>query len=447
MSPLYKEASFAADYREAEVRQIMSALYKLRSIAITGLAGMGKSNVVRFVVSHPQAQSRYLKDRANTYAFIHVDCAGLTDNNEAEILSEIVAQLRREGLLTSTAAPSPVSNSIRHILREGILSVEPDLNLVLVLDYFDEAAAKLNPTFFNYLFHLRNVRPQGNLSYIFATRRPMGHLHELQELLDDGCTIGPLSTKDALDSIRRDEARLGCTFEATQREVLITYSGGHPGFLKNACELLFSGDVDVSLAEGKIARQLLGSDRVSNLCEELWSDLTPAEQDILLSVAREVPLSQSVDNARVAYLGEAGVLVRIKGGPGGLEAAIFCPLFETFVREVESATSGMVRITAVYPNQVRIETPSGEEWITLSPKLFALLMAITEAPGQVIPIDQIISQVYGNEAVGVTNAALSQLVKRLREVVDPHAQRLIGDHTYSCVETVRSVGYRLNVGD
>jgi DNA-binding winged helix-turn-helix (wHTH) protein len=447
MPPIYKEASFCADYREAEVRQIMSALYRLRSIAITGLAGMGKSNVVRFIVSHPQAQPRYLKDRANDYAFIHVDCAGLADNDEAEILSEIAAQLRRDGISLCSTAPSPVSGSMRHILKENILSIEPDLSLVLVLDYFDEAAVKLNPAFFNYLFHLRNVRPRGNLSYIFATRRPMGHLHELQELLDDGCTIGPLSTKDALDSIRRDEARLGCTFEAAQHAVLIACTGGHPGFLKNACELLFSGKVDTSLADGEIAWQLLRSDRVRNLCEELWNDLTPAEQDILLSVAREVPLSQSVDNARVAYLEEAGVLVRIKGGQGGLEAAIFCPLFETFVREVESATSGVVRITAVYPNQVRIETPNGEEWITLSPKLFALLMALTEAPAQVIPIDQIISQVYGNEAMGVTNAALSQLVKRLREVIDPHAQRLIGDHTYTCVETVRSVGYRLNVGD
>lgn len=39
MALIYKEASFPSDYRE-EVRQIMGAVYKLRSIAITGLAGM-----------------------------------------------------------------------------------------------------------------------------------------------------------------------------------------------------------------------------------------------------------------------------------------------------------------------------------------------------------------------------------------------------------------------
>lgn len=444
MALIYKEASFPAYYREAEVRQIMGAVYKLRSITITGLAGMGKSNVVRFIVSHPQVRPRYLKKRANHYAFVHVDCAGLANHDEAEILSEISGQLHRDGLSTPAIPLSQDSRSIRHSLKEQIVSVESNLNLVLVLDYFDEAAPKLNKAFFNYLLHLRNARSQGNLSYIFATRRPMGHLYELQELLDDGCTIGPLCYKDTLDSIRRDEARLGYTFDATQRERLIECTGGHPGFLKNAAELLGNGEVDTNLPGEEITRQLLQSDKVRNLCEELWSDLTAAEQRVLLNVARGIPLSKPVDSARVAYLERSGVLVKNKGAQGGLDVSIFCPLFETFVREVESAASGAVRITAVFPNQARIETPIGEECITLSPKLFALLLALTEAKEQVLPADEIIAQVYGGEASGVTNAALSQLVKRLRGIIDPGVQRMTNNPTYTCVETIRDVGYRLN---
>jgi DNA-binding winged helix-turn-helix (wHTH) protein len=442
MALIYKEASFPADYREAEVRQIMDAVYKLRSIAITGLAGMGKSNVVRFVVSHPQVRPRYLKERANDYAFVHVDCAGLADNDEAEILSEIVAQLCHGGISAGAAHLPEIPHSIRHTLKEQILSIEPNLNLVLVLDYFDGAAAKLDKAFFDYLFHLRNARPQGNLSFIFATRRPMGHLHELQELLDDGCVIGPLGYKDALDSIRRDEARLGCTFDAAQRDKLIACTGGHPGFLKNASELLGSGEIDTSLSEKEIARQLLRSDKVKNLCGELWNDLTPAEQGILLNAARDIPLPRSVDGACVAYLEQSGVLVRKKDGQIGLDVAIFCPLFEAFVG-VKSAVSDAVRITVVFPNQARIETPTGEEWITLPPKLFALLLTLTEARGEVLPTDEVISHVYGDEAVGVTNAALSQLVKRLRGMLDPPVRRMTNDLAYTCVETIRDIGYRL----
>jgi hypothetical protein len=136
MALIYKEASFPPDYREAQVRQIMGAVYRLRSIAITGLAGMGKSNVVRFIVSHPQVRPRYLKERANDYAFVHVDCAGLANSDEAEVLGAIVAELHRDGMSADNAPLPQASGPIRHILKEHILGVEPNLNLVLVLDYF-----------------------------------------------------------------------------------------------------------------------------------------------------------------------------------------------------------------------------------------------------------------------------------------------------------------------
>jgi DNA-binding winged helix-turn-helix (wHTH) protein len=447
MSPIYKEASFPPDYREAEVRQIMDAVYKLRSIAITGLAGMGKSNVVRFIVSHPEVRPRYLKQKATDYAFVHVDCAGLANNDETEILNEVVMGLQREDISAGTASLVQLSGDARHTLKEQILRLEPNLNLVLVLDYFDEAAAKLNKAFFNYLFHLRNARPRGNLSFIFVTRRPMGHLYELHELLDDGCVVGPLSTKDALDSIQRDEARMGITFGAAQREALIACTGGHPGFLKNACELLGSEEVDVGLPGEDIVRQLLRSEKITNLCQELWNDLMPEERELLLCIAQGIPSSRLVDSTCVAYLEQSGVLIGGKRDHGDLEVTIFCPLFETFVYEVKAAVSAAIRITAMFPNQARIETPTGEEWITLPPKLFALLLSLTEAPGQVLPAEQIISRVYGDEALGVTDAALSQLVKRLRGILDPPVQRMTNNPSYTCIETIRGIGYRFNPGD
>ena len=226
MAPIYKEAAFPADYREAEVGQIMTAVYRLRSIAVTGLAGMGKSNVVRFIVSHPQVGRRYLKERAGDYAFVHVDCAGLVTPSEIDILDEFVAQLRSEGLAPGDAPVVRDPRHARRVVKERILGLNPRRNLVLALDYFDEAAPELDRSFFNYLFHLRNARPRGNLSYIFITRRPMGHLYELQELLDKGCVVGPLSAGDALNSIRRDEARLGRSFSDAQRRLLMACTGG-----------------------------------------------------------------------------------------------------------------------------------------------------------------------------------------------------------------------------
>lgn len=446
MGPIYKEASFPVHYREVEVQQIMDAVYKLRSIAITGLAGMGKSNVVRFVVSHPQVKQRYLKDRADNYAFVHVDCTSLAAADEASVLSEIAMRLSGDGIAPDPSAPDSthparLSYNTRHSLREQVTGLSPERHLVLFLDYFDEAAAKLDRSFFNYLFHLRNSRPRGNLCYVFATRRPMGHLGELQELLDDGCKVGPLSARDALESIERDEARLGCAFSPVQRQRLLQCTGRHPGFLKNASELLCSGKLDVEATDEQVARQLLSSSRVANLCQELWDDLTPSERRTLIRVADDITLPGSVDDADLTYLEQSGVVVKQADAECGL--AVFSPLFETFVREVKSARSGEVRITPVFPNQARIETLAGEDSVTLAPKLFAVLVALAEARGQVLSTDEVIARVYGEDAVGVSDAALSQLIKRLRGALDRRAREMIGDPGYTCVETVRGVGYRL----
>ena len=442
MSPIYKEAEFPADYREAQVGQVMRALYKQRSITISGLAGMGKSNLVRFIVSHPHVRARYLKERADAYAFVHVDCAGLASGDEAEILQEIAIQMGREGLLAGAAQPAQVPGSMRRVLKEHILSLEANLNLVLVLDYFDEAVATLDKSFYNYLFHVRNARPKANLSIILAARRPPGFLYELQELFDDDCLVGPLGDKDALESLRRDEARLGCRFDAAQRRQLMACTGGHPGFLKNAAELLASREIDGNSPLEELARQLLQAGKVRRLCQELWEDLTPPEQKVLLDVARGLPRPAAIDGARVAYLEQSGLLVR----GAGQAAAIFCPLFAAFVAGLAAAAPGVVRISAVFPNQARIQSAAGEQRITLSPKLLALLQALAQTPGEVLPTDQLIGQVYGDEAAGVTNAALSQLVKRLRGALDGPIQRLTGDPSYISVETVRDVGYKLRAG-
>jgi hypothetical protein len=437
--PVFKEAEFPAHYRQVEVGRIMGAVYKSRSIAVTGLAGMGKSNVVRFIVSHPQVRPRYLKERANYCVFVHIDCAGLAQAGEAELLSEISAQLRRDRLTASDLPLLADPANIRSALKEQILSLPPALNLVLVLDGFDEAVTNVGRTFFNYLAHLRNIRPRGNLSYVFVTRRPMGHLYELHELLDDGCTVGPLNRQDALEAIQRDEARLGHVFDAAQRSRLIACSGGHPGFLKNANELLAGGEIDVSLSDAEVARQLLRSERIEHLCEELWNDLTPDEQAALLNLTTDIPASLSVKAAH-RFLEQNGIIVRRRGEAGD---DIFCPLFAAFVREIKANASGTVRITAVFPHLAFIETAAGKERVMLAPRLFALLLALSEARGKVLSSDEIIARVYSDEAAGVSYAALSQLVKRLRGALDPAARRLANDPTYTCVETIRDIGYRL----
>jgi len=443
MRATYKEAAFSVDYREQEVGRIMDAVAAFRSIAIIGLAGMGKSNIVRFIVSHPQVREHYLKDQAKHTAFVHVDCASLIEPTEREILHETAFLLIRDGIPSIKPTLPQNAADLRRSVRELILSVESSTNLVLVLDYFEEAAVQLSPTFFNYLFHLRNTRQHGNLSNIFVTRRPMARLGELQELLDDACVITPLGIRDALESIQRHEVRLGCTFNAAQRDTLVVCTGGHPGLLKNAAELLKAGRIDITRPTAEIAREMLQSSKVKNLCDELWNDLLPAEQAVLLNSVLDTQPTSRPAVGGAAYLERYGILVAGGSTPDEAGLSIFCPLFEVFIRHIVSNKPDTFRVTAIAPNQARIETEFGNEQARLSPLLFAVLSILAEAEGQVVPTDEIIEAVYGDEAEGISDAALSQLVKRLRGVIDPCAQRLTDNPDCRCIETVRGIGYRL----
>lgn len=439
MTLRYKEANFPVDYRQAEVGQIMGAIYKWRGIAVNGLAGMGKSNVVRFVVSQPQARRRYLQERADDFAFVHIDCAGLVSGHELDLLSELLLQLRSiRGGADPTDLPAD-SRGLRWAVREQVLALPPELTLVVTFDYFDEAAVTADHTFFNFLFHLRNSRPMGNLAYIFATRRPVKSFFELHELLDDSCIIGPFNHTDALESLRRDEARLGCSFAADHRARLIDCTGGHPGFLKNAAELVAADQADLAQPDETLARQLLTAEKIRRLADELWLDLTPAEQDVLLGAAHN-PLA--ADTPAAVWLHRFGLLKS-----HNKQLVVFCPLFGAFIRQFKLPQTSGVRLTTVTPKQVHLKTVAGEEQLTLSPLLFALLLALAQLPsGEILSPDALITQIYGPTAAGVSNAALSQLIKRLREALDPPIRRLIDDPDFTCVETIRDVGYRLSTG-
>lgn len=440
MSYFYKEASFPADYRAAQVGQVMRALYRLRSIAIVGLAGMGKSNVARFIVSHPQVPTSYLRARADALTFLHVDCAGLARSDEAGLLYELIGQASRAGITPAGHRSPLAADDLRAAWRDCILGLDPARGLAVIFDYFDEIAGHPDRGFYNYLAHLRNLRPQANLAYVFVTRRLPRQLSELQELLDDPCFIGPLNGSDALASIGRDEARLDVVFTPAERDALRACTGGHPGLLKNACELAASRQVDLGLPQAEVTPQLLASTKVRSLCAELWADLTPEEQALLGRIA---------DGATPAFvppdLERYGILAGAAGGAGQpRRLRIFSPLFEQWVRQALPSTSGVVRISAVPPNQALIEAPGGEARVPLTPKLFALLSALSEARDRVLSSDEIIGRVYPNEEAGVSDAALSQLVKRLRDTLDPPARRIAGDGSYSSVETVRDIGFRFN---
>jgi hypothetical protein len=435
---MYKESTFPLDYREAQVRKIMNALSRLRSIAVIGLAGMGKSNIVRFVVSHPDVREYYLGDKAANFIFVHIDCNQVNCGSEQAILEELSYQWAERGFSPGIRAPARQAGDpireLQRVLVSQLHSLETGLNVAIFLDRFDQACKQLAPHFFAFLRSLRDERK--NVCFVFASRRSLGELFEFQELLDDPCWVGPLNYHDALGSIARDETRLGTAFSEVEKETLIKVTGGHPGLLKNATELLHDRFMNAEESHDQLATRLLESEKIQDVCQDLWADLTSREQEALGLRARDVS-TRALDPGIVTFFVQAGLLV---GEPDG-EMVLFSKVFERFIRARELGWT--IEIVVGPLNEARIQSWKGVHSIDLAPLLFRLLQFTAQHPEKVHTRRQLSDAVYGVDQWPVTLDALGRLVKRLRAELNPALRELTGDAGYDCLVAVRGRGYRL----
>jgi len=438
---LYKEAAFPLSYRKAEVKKIMNALHRLRSITVIGLAAMGKSNIVRFVVSHPEAKRHYLADKAGSFIFLHVDCNRTDCSSTEAILQELSHQLAKSGVPPATQAQAgearPAICHLQEVLESQLRKVGDGQNVAIFFDVFDQAYEQLGIQFFRYLRYLRDMR--GNVCYVFGSRRPPGPLPELEELLVDPCWVGPLTHDDALASIARDERRLGVTFSEEEKNKLIDITGGHPGLLKNATELLCDQFIDLTQDLHRLAARLLESKTIQGVCRDLWNDLTPQQQEALTLRAGNVS-THALDPEVVMFLRKTGLLVDSING----EAVVFSRVFEKFVQTQELERVIYVEVGVL--NSVRIHSWQGTQTIDLSPRQSRLLRFMVPNPEKVHGKPQLAAAVWPEDEYPwpSNKDALEQHISRLRHRLNPVLRELTGDQKYRFIVAVRSRGYKLD---
>lgn len=439
--PSYKEAAFPLSYRPAEVKKIMDALYRLRSITVIGLAAMGKSNIVRFVVSHPEAKRHYLADKAGSFIFVHIDCNRTNCGSTAAILQEISYQLAESGVSPATEARADEADApirqLQSVLESQIQNMERGQNVALIFDIFDQAYEQLGPQFFRYLRYLRDMR--GNVCFVFGSRRPPDSLPEIEELLVDPCWVGPLTHDDALGSIARDEQRLGVTFPKVEKKQLINVTGGHPGLLKNATELLCDQFIDPTQGLDRLAARLLEAKTIQDVCQDLWNDLTSQEQEALTLRVGNVS-SHALDPEVVMFLRQTGLLVDDVNG----EAVVFSRVFEKFIQTQELKRVIYVEVGSI--NNVRIHSWQGAQTIKLSPRQSRLLRFLAPNPEKVHGKPQLAAAVWPEDEYPwpSNKDALEQHISRLRDRLNPVLRELTGDHKYRFIVAVRSRGYKLD---
>jgi len=255
--------TYPPHYRAHEVQAVVRAVQAGECVALVGLSGAGKSNLMGFL-SHRSALAEGCESiSALVGNTVLVDCNRLLEPGAAGLF-------RLVRLAIDPAAPGG-GDEFAALEATVARRLERGHPLAILLDRFDGLPAGTGV-----LSGLRALRDahKYELVYVIATRRPLDARSELAELFfAHTLWLGPLSRADAYWTVERYAARAGLAWDTATADALINLTGGYPSFLRAACEAWANLQANAS---GSGVLPMLAAIRshpaVQRRLDEFWSD-------------------------------------------------------------------------------------------------------------------------------------------------------------------------------
>jgi hypothetical protein len=327
--------------------------------------------------------------------------------------------------------------------------------VVFLMDELDEPVQGIDGRVFLNLRALKDRHWQC-LSFITATNRRLAQIRqdpevaEFSELFDHHVLyVSPLTIAEITDFATHFAAAEGVTFSEDDLAFLRLWAGGHPGLLEATCRVLglVTGrpvrDPSQDWIIHRRAAEILVQDlNIHAECRKIWADLTPGEQEALLSLHRSegAPDAQpppEMESVIAKHLVVGQPARPAPTGPGGPELRIFARAFHEFTER-----QGVTRRTG--PASIRLDPDSGEVWVqgvqvpTLTNLEYRLLLLLYGRLGKICSKYDVVEAVWGEDYIDeVDDARIEKLISRLRQKIepDPNGPRF--------VLTIRGRGYKL----
>jgi hypothetical protein len=316
---------------------------------------------------------------------------------------------------------------------------------VFLMDELDEPVQGIDGRVFLNLRALKDRHWQC-LSYITATNRRLAQLRQDPEVAEFGelfdhhvLYVSPLTDGEITDFASRFAAAEGVTFSEEDLAFLRLWAGGHPGLLEATCRVL-------GLVTGRPVREpsqdwiihrraaeiLVQDLNIQTECRKIWADLTPGEQEALLSLHRSEGSSESQPTHEM----ESVIAKHLVMGQGS-ELRIFARAFREFTER-----QGATRRPG--PASIRLDPDSGEVWVqgvqapTLTNLEYRLLLLLYGRLGKICSKYDVVEAVWGEDYIDeVDDARIEKLISRLRQKIEPDP------NTPRYVLTIRGRGYKL----
>ncbi|RME66413.1 MAG: ATP-binding protein [Caldilineae bacterium] len=323
-------------FRAEITPKLMAEIQQGSCACIVGLAGVGKSNLVRFM-QKPETLRHYIKGSslASRIHILNVDCSP-GDQPRDELYREMDAAVRE--LIRVQGWPLPFLDAeatpfetLRSRLR--FLCQEKNLRVVFVLDEFEAVLRKQPAGVLEDLRRLRDDhRERANLLFIVITHilphlvahNPPIRETKFFELIGERIyALGPYSRADVesmLDARMQIKGADPRVLTPAQRNVLYDLSGGHSRLLRALFDEYYPMFPATPQDPGRLLREMPG---VGMACQHVWTHLHMDEQNLLLTVVQGRVISPTAET----YLRKRGLL-----RPGGRGLELFSPLFREYVR-------------------------------------------------------------------------------------------------------------------
>jgi DNA-binding winged helix-turn-helix (wHTH) protein len=420
--------------------RILEDLASNHCVSINGLSNSGKSTFMRSLTG-VEVEKVYHKAGGRHGFLIYVDCnRAVSISAQAfyevvlrtvleylakEVSSDLLVNLR-EYYESVTEAESSFTASLSFNLALTDLCEQMDRNLCLLIDEFDEIYASLDE---RALLNLRALRDRfdDRLTYATATLRSLPELRgqpfedEFAEMFSRFTYNMPLLEDDeALQLLRSLELS---DLSKTHEQASLEFAGGHPGLIIAVAQVL--AGLPASW-EGDAIAHVSREPQPRAECLKIWSQLTPEEQESLVTLSLEP--AAGLPESQLRHLSSLSLIK---------DHELFSPIFANFI--ARKARGQEVETKGVY-----LDVDSGDVWVdgiripVLTDLEFRLLALLYERQDKLTDKYRIVTAVWGEQYLGeVDDARVEKLVSRLRSKIesDPANPRYL--------ITQRGRGYKL----
>lgn len=430
---------------DQKLSTLLQDLRSQRDLLLLGVAGTGKSTLMRRLIPHRESEAtfnKYLPDHRHVL-FCYVDGRAVSEPSLEQfcrlmflpvrtLLSEGTSELRGffDELARSSGDPVIIRNALLHL--SNFIARECGRRLVVLLDHFDELYPQLPPSLFWILQELKRADTPPLL--VIAMQDEFSANNRFAQQFLHSIHPATYTWLPVMSTIQLQQVVSNLRLNASQAAKSIELGGGQPRLTELVGQILERMD-DVPKEPSSLIRLLLTHSVIRAHCQAIVDSLREEEQDALATV--------TAGQARMSYAVEQQLTSKKQILTGEEQSLRFrSALLAEYIRRQSSSTQpGLARPPQTVLEDVVIDghpVPATH----LTKREEDLLRLFLEHPNQVCSYDDISGRVWGYEPDdAATPESIASLVANLRRKLD----EISAGSGKRYIQNVRGRGYTYQV--